>query len=63
LLTGGDVARLFSSVGNKIESVQRESEEKGEKAAKAMKELNALMQRVDKAATPHSEDTGQDKKE
>jgi hypothetical protein len=42
----GDVGRIFSAVGGKIESVQQQSEEKGKNAARAVKSLNALVEQV-----------------
>jgi hypothetical protein len=51
---GGDVINLFRTVKGEVDTVQRESEEKGKKAARAMKELNAVIQHVDDAASPGS---------
>jgi hypothetical protein len=42
----GDIGRIFSATGDKIESVQNESEEKGKKAARTVKSLNALGEQV-----------------
>jgi hypothetical protein len=39
----GDVVRLVRSANGKIEVVERESAEKGKKAGKAIKQLNALL--------------------
>lgn len=51
---GGDVVNLFRSVDSSIDSAKRESEEKGKKAAKALKEMNGLMQ----VEHPVSQDSG-----
>ncbi len=45
----GDVVRVFSAVGNKVDSVRRQSEEKGKKAAKAVKALNSLVEEAGQA--------------
>jgi len=46
----GDVLGLFSSMGNKVQSVQQQSEEKGKKAAGSIKSLNALMDQAEKSS-------------
>jgi hypothetical protein len=56
----GDVGRIFIAMGDKIESVQHESEEKGKKAAKALKSLNAL---VEQATSTENGGAGVEKKE
>jgi len=38
-----DIVHVFTSVGSKVENVQHESEEKGKRAAKAIKTLDALV--------------------
>jgi hypothetical protein len=48
---GGDVINMFRTLKGNVDTVQRESEEKGKKAATAMKELNAIIQHVDDAAS------------
>lgn len=42
----GDVINVVARIGGGIESVQKQSEEKGNKAAKAMKSLNALVEQA-----------------
>ncbi len=44
---GGDVVNLFRTLKGNVDTVQRESEEKGKKASKALKELNGMIQNVD----------------
>lgn len=51
---GGDVVNMFKTLKGEVDTVQRETEEKGKKAAKAMKELNAVIQNVDHAASEAS---------
>jgi Skp family chaperone for outer membrane proteins len=48
---GGDVVNMFRTVKGNVDAVQHESEEKGKKAAKAIKEMNAIIQHVDDAAS------------
>jgi hypothetical protein len=48
---------LFRIHEGKVDTVQRESGEKGKKADKAMKEINAIVQHIDNAA---SQDSGGD---
>ncbi len=56
---GGDVVSLFSSAGDKIESARQRSEEKGRKAARAAKTLDALLDKAEQAATnPADEESG-----
>ncbi len=57
----GDVVHLFSSAGNKIESVHRKSEEKGKKAARAAKSLNALLDQAEQAAADSADSEGEEK--
>jgi hypothetical protein len=52
LAHAGDVEDIFKTLGGKVDTVQSESEDKGKKAAKSMKEINVLMQHIDNAA-PH----------
>jgi hypothetical protein len=40
----GDVLRVFTSIGEHIENAKQRSEEKGEKAAKAVKDLNSFLE-------------------
>jgi len=56
----GDVVHLFNAAGNEIESVHRQSEEKGKKAAKAAKSLNALIDQAEQASSEPA-DTGTEK--
>jgi hypothetical protein len=56
----GDVVHLFSAAGNEIESVHRQSEEKGKKAAKAAKSLNALIDQAEQTSSEPA-DTGREK--
>ena len=53
----GDFVNLFRILEGKVDTVQRESGEKGKKAAKAMKEINAIVHHIDNAA---SQDSGGD---
>jgi hypothetical protein len=59
----GDVSHMFKKLVSEVDTVQRESEEKGKKAAKALKEMNALTQQVDPAATQDSGGANPEKKE
>lgn len=61
----GDVADLFSTLKGKVDTVQRDSEEKRKKTAKALKDLNALMQDADHAAAqvPGGADPDPEKKD
>lgn len=59
----GDVIHLFKTLGGHVDTAQRESEEKGKKAAKAMKEMNALIQQVDHAVSRDSGGTDPEKKD
>jgi hypothetical protein len=59
----GDVVGMFRSVDSKIETVKRESGEKGKKAAATMKEINALIQNVDNAASQASGGSDPQKKD
>ena len=60
---GGDAVNMFKTLKGEVDTAQRESEEKGKKAAKAMKELNSVIQNVDHAASQVSEGTDPEKKE
>ena len=51
---GGDVVHMFRTLEGKVDTVQRESEEKGKKAAKAIKEMNAFMEHGNNAASQDS---------
>ncbi len=57
----GDVVHLFSSAGSKMESVHRNSEEKGKKAAGAAKSLNALLDKAEQAAADSADPEGEGK--
>jgi hypothetical protein len=59
----GDVIRMFRSVDSNIEAIQRQSGEKGKKAAKSMKEINALIQHVDNATSQDSGGADPEKKD
>lgn len=60
---GGDAVNMFKTLKGEVDTAQRESEEKGKKATKAMKELNSVIQNVDHAASQVSEGTDPEKKE
>ncbi len=57
----GDVVQLFNSAGNKIEAVHRKSEEKGKKAARAAKSMDALLDQAEQAAADSGDSEGEDK--
>ncbi len=57
----GDVAHLFSSAGSKMESIHRNSEEKGKKAARAVKSLDALLDKAEQAAADSADPEGEGK--
>ena len=59
----GDVVNIFRTIEGKVDAVQRESEEKGKKAAKTMKEINAFIQHVDNAASQDSGGADPEKKD
>jgi hypothetical protein len=50
----GDVVHMFRTLEGKVDTVQRESEEKGKKAAKAIKEMNSFMEHGNNAASQDS---------
>ncbi len=50
----GDVVHMFRTLEGKVDTVHRESEEKGKKAAKAIKEMNAFMEHGNNAASQDS---------
>jgi len=60
---GGDVVNIFRTLKGNVDTVQRESEEKGKKAAKAMKEMNALLQHGDNTGSQDSEVVDAEKKD
>jgi hypothetical protein len=60
---GGDVVNMFGTLKGTVASAQHESEEKGKRAAKAMKELNAAIQHVDDASSQDSGGAGPEKKD
>jgi len=54
----GDVTQLFMATGSKIEEAQKNAEEKGKKAAKAVKALNTLVEQAGQSsANPEGADT------
>ena len=60
---GGDVVNMFRTLEGKVDTVQRESEEKGKKAARSMKEINGFMQHIDNAASQVPEGADPEKRE
>ena len=60
---GGDALNMFRTLGDKVDTVQRESEEKGKKAARSMKEINGFMQQIDNAAPQVPEGADAEKRE
>jgi hypothetical protein len=60
---GGDVVNMFKTLKGEVDTVQRESEEKGKKAAKTMKEINAAIQNIDSAASKASGGADPEKKD
>ncbi|MDA8421949.1 MAG: hypothetical protein M0Z89_01270 [Nitrospiraceae bacterium] len=50
----GDVIRLVRTAGSTIEDAKHQSEEKGKKAAKAIKALNELVPETGQASSPES---------
>jgi hypothetical protein len=50
----GDVVHLFRTLDDRVDTARRSSEEKGKKAAKAMKDMNVLMQQLDSATSQDS---------
>ncbi len=50
----GDVVRLVRTTGGVIEDAKHQSEEKGKKAAKAIKALNELVRETGQASSPES---------
>jgi len=63
LAHAGDAVDMFRTLEGKVDSVQRESEEKGKKAAKSMKEINGFMQHIDNAVPQVSEGADPEKRE
>jgi len=63
LAHAGDVEDIFKTLGGKVDTVQRESEDKGKKAAKSMKEINVFMQHIDNAAPQVSEGADPEKRD
>ncbi len=59
----GDVVNLFRTLKSEVDTVQRDSEEKGKKAAKAIKEINAVIQNVDNTASQDTGGSGTEKKD
>jgi hypothetical protein len=60
---GGDAVNLFRTLKGEVDTVQRESEEKGKKAAKAVKEINAVIQHVDDTTSQGSGGADPEKKD
>ncbi len=58
----GDVVHIFSRMDSEIESIQQQSDEKGKKAARAMKSLNTMVEEAGQA-TADPEGAGAGKKE
>jgi hypothetical protein len=59
----GDVVAVFRLVGNKIERSKQQAEEKGKNAAKDMKQLNSLLEQVEKTPSSDPREAGQEKKD
>jgi hypothetical protein len=60
---GGDVVKMFGTLKGNVDTVQRESAEKGKKAAKAIKEIDAVFQSVDNEASQDSRGADPEKKD
>jgi hypothetical protein len=63
LAHAGDAADVFRSLQGKVDTVQRESEEKGKRAARSMKEINGLMQHIDNTVPQVSEGVDPEKRD
>ena len=63
LAHSGDAVDMFRSLHGKVDTVQRESEEKGKRAARSMKEINGLMQNIDNAASQVPEGADPEKRD
>jgi hypothetical protein len=59
----GDTVHVFSSIGHRIENVRHQSEEKGKKAAKAIKDMNAIMEQSEKIRRADDGEAEREKKE
>jgi hypothetical protein len=59
----GDVVSMFRTVKGEVDTVQHDSEEKGKKAAKALKEINAFTKDIDNAASQVSGGVDPEKKD
>jgi len=59
----GDVVTMFRTVKGEVDTVQHDSEEKGKKAAKALKEINAFTKDIDNAASQVSGGVDPEKKD
>lgn len=59
----GDVVQQFRSTTDTISAAQQRSVEKGEKAAKALKEMNELMQKIDTPGTSDNESVDPEKRD
>jgi hypothetical protein len=59
----GDVVNMFRTVKGEVDTVQHDSEEKGKKAAKALKEINAFTKDIDNAASQVSGGVDPEKKD
>lgn len=60
---GGDVIHTFTGMGNKIENVHRQSEEKGKKAAEGVKALNTMIEQAGAAGSAEHAESGQETSE
>jgi hypothetical protein len=58
----GDVVGLFGTMGDTMQSVQKKSDERGKKAARALKNLNALVDQAEQSSADPA-DTETEKKE
>jgi hypothetical protein len=58
-----DVVNAFSSIGKKIDGTQQQSEERGRKASKVMKQLDSFIDQVEKGSVPDQGDGAQEKYE
>jgi hypothetical protein len=59
----GDVINGFSSMWKRIDNAQQRSEEKGKKAAQAIKKLDTLIEHAEKMASSDPGEAGQERKE
>lgn len=59
----GDVVHVFKSMSGGIDTARRESEEKGKKAAEALKAMDALLKQAGNAASENPEGATREKKD